>query len=58
MDKLIPFFIGKRTEIICILAAVANLSVIVKPTLRPMVEAINTVLAPLGFAFFAAKAAR
>lgn len=58
MDKLIPIFLGKRTEIVCVLAAVANLAIIVKPNLRPVVDTINAVLAPLGFAFFAAKVGR
>lgn len=58
MDKLIPILVGRRTEIICVFAALANLAIIVKPDLRPVVETINAVLAPLGFAFFAAKVGR
>lgn len=58
MDKLIPIFVGRRTEIICVFAALANLALIMKPDLRPVVETINAVLAPLGFAFFAAKVGR
>lgn len=58
MDKILPFFVGKRTEILAVVYAVLQLLVSAGVLSPESISPMTDVIAPLGVATFAAKLGR